>query len=111
MATELAQPGQVVSIRPLEEKLPAARTTTIAKTDRLEILRLVVHTGHEIKTHQAPGEIIVQCLEGDVTFTAFERVTRLRPGDLIYLPAKAPHSLKAKLESSLLVTIVFGERT
>lgn len=110
MALEHAEPGQIVSVRPLENKLGAARTTTIVKTDRYELLRLVVHRGREIPAHQAPGDLIVQCLEGEVVFTALGRNSKLRQGDMLYLPARVPHSLLAKYDSSLLVTIVFSPK-
>lgn len=107
MAIEHAQPGEVISLRPYEEKLAAARTTTLAKTDRFELLRLVVHKGREIATHQAPGDLIVQCLEGEVTIAALGKTTRLGAGELLYLPDRVPHALTARYDSSLLVTILF----
>ena len=70
MALEHAQSGEVVDVRPLGATLADAKTTTLAKTDAFELLRLVVPAGKEIPTHAAPGEIIVHCLEGRVTFTA-----------------------------------------
>jgi quercetin dioxygenase-like cupin family protein len=110
MAAEQAQPGEVVDVRPLEMKLAKARTTTLVKTDRYEIVRLVVHRGREITAHQAPGDLIVQCLEGEVAVTALGKTQRLRPGELVYLPDRAPHSLSAKYDSSLLVTMLFGKQ-
>jgi len=108
MATT-AQPGEVVNVAPLEVKLGAARTTTLVRTDRFEIIRLVVHKGREIPAHVAPGDLILQCLEGEVNLTALDKTTRLRGGELLYLPARVPHSLTARFESSLLVTIVHSK--
>jgi quercetin dioxygenase-like cupin family protein len=108
MAVENAEPGKVFDVRPLEGKLGKARTTTLVKTDRLEIVRLVVLAGREIPSHLAPGDVIVQCLEGELAFTALGRTSRLRPGEFVFLPARVPHALRAKYDSSLLVTILFG---
>ena len=109
MAAE-KEPGGVIDVRPLEGKLGKARTATLVKAERVELVRLVVQAGREIPSHQAPGDLIVQCLEGEVTFTALGKTSKLRPGELVYLPARVPHSLKAKFDSSLLVTMVFGAK-
>ena len=52
------------------------------------------------------GELIVQCLEGRVAFTAMGRTHDLTAGQLLVLPAGEPHSLKGIEDSSLLVTVV-----
>ena len=108
MAAENSEPGEILDIRPFEGKLGKARTKTLIKTERLEVVRLVVLAGREIPSHQAPGDLIVQCLEGEVSFTALGKTSKLKPGELVHLPARVPHALKAKYDSSLLVTMVFG---
>jgi quercetin dioxygenase-like cupin family protein len=108
MADEEAPSNDVINVRPLEVQLGKARTTTLVKTDRMEILRLIVHAGREIPAHLAPGDLIVQCLEGEVSFTFAGKTSRLQPGELIYVPARIPHALTARYDSSLLVTILFA---
>ncbi len=110
MAAEQAQPGEVVDVRPLEMKLAKARTTTVIKTDRFEVVRLVVHRGREITAHQAPGDLIVQCLEGEVAVTALGKTQRLKAGELVYLPNRVSHSLTARFDSSLLVTMLLDKK-
>jgi quercetin dioxygenase-like cupin family protein len=107
MANEEEPSADVINVRPLEVQLGKARTTTLVKTDRMEILRLIVHAGREIPFHLAPGDLIVQCLEGEVTFASPGKTSKLQPGELIYHPARIPHALAAKYDSSLLVTILF----
>jgi quercetin dioxygenase-like cupin family protein len=106
MAISHAQPGEKIDVRPLATTLPAARTTTLVKTDRFETIRLVVHAGKEIPTHAAPGELVVQCLEGEVVFTAMGKTQELKAGDMVYLNAKEPHALRAHTDASLLVLIL-----
>ena len=106
MAIPHAQPGEKIDIHPLAAALPAAHTTTLAKTDRMEIIRLVVHQGKEIPVHAAPGELVVQCLEGKVAFTAMGQTQDLKAGEMLYLGAKEPHALRANTDSSLLVLIL-----
>jgi quercetin dioxygenase-like cupin family protein len=93
----------------LGKGLPGAKTTTLFKTDALEVIRLVLPAGKEIPEHKAPGEITVQCLEGKVLFTAHGEQHDLAAGKFLYLSTAQPHALKALEDSSLLVTILLGK--
>ena len=111
MSIPHAKPGQVVDVRPLGAALTATNTTTLVKSSDLEIIRLVVRAGKEIPNHKAPGEITVQCLEGRVAFTAAGKTQELAAGQLLYLAAAEPHSVKGIEDSSLLVTILLPKKT
>jgi quercetin dioxygenase-like cupin family protein len=101
-----ARPGDIVNVRPLGSALPTTKTKTLAKTDDLEVIRLVVPAGKEIPEHKAKGTLVVQCLEGQVAFTAHGRTQNLQPGELLYLPPGEVHSIKGVKDASLLFTIV-----
>ena len=105
MAIPHAQSGEPVTLH-LGEALASTKTTTLAKTDRLELIRLVVPAGKEIPTHKAPGVITVQCLEGQISFTADGKTVDLTAGQLLHLTAGAPHALKGIKDSSILVTLL-----
>ena len=109
MAIAHAQPGEVVDIRPLGPALASAQTKTLLKAERVEVIRLVVPAGKEIAEHRAKGELVVQCLEGRVAFTAFGKTHTLDAGTLLYLPAGAPHSVKGIENASLLLTVLLPE--
>ena len=100
-----AASGQIVDIGPLGKSLSQSVTTTLIKTDRLEVIRLVLPAEKEIPSHAVPGEITVQCLEGEVEFRAGGASQILSAGQLLYLQGNEPHSLQAILDSSVLVTI------
>lgn len=101
-----AQPGETIDVRPLGAALPTAKTMTLFKTERIEVIRLVMHAGKELAEHKAPGEITVQCLEGRIAFTALGQTHELTAGQLLYLPASEPHSVKCVEDASFLVTIL-----
>ena len=105
MSIPHAMPGEIISLL-LGPALAATKTTTLVKTDDLELIRLVVPAGKEIATHKAPGEITVQCLEGRIAFTALGKTQELVAGQLLCLPAEEPHAVKGIENSSLLVTIL-----
>lgn len=106
MAVHHAAPGEIVSVRPLGAALATSRTTTLIKTNRFEILHMVLPAGKEIHEHRAPAEIVVQGVEGEVAFSTMGKTLMLSAGDLAHLSAGEPHSVKATTDSSLLVTIL-----
>ena len=110
MAIPHAESGQIIDIRPLGERLKSAVTTTLVKTDHLEVIRLVLPAGKEIPPHKAPHEITVQCLEGVVNFTSGERTQMLEAGQLMYLRSEELHALTAVEDSSVLVTILLKKK-
>src|SRR5581483_1790794 len=109
MAISHATSGEVIDIRPLAEALTRSITTTLVKTDGLEILRYVVPAGKEWHGHQVSGEITVQCLEGRITFTAGGAARELAAGQMLYLAGNEPHSLRGLEDASVLVTILLHQ--
>ena len=108
MATHHAQPGEVVDVRPLGSALADSKTTTLFKTENVEAVRIVMPAGKVISEHEAPSEIIVQCLEGKVVFTAQGKTTELGAGQLMYLASEEPHSVKCIEDASFLLTILLN---
>jgi quercetin dioxygenase-like cupin family protein len=106
MAIPHAKPGEIVDVRPLGSALASAPTKTLVRAEQVEVIRLVVPAGKEIEEHKAKGEIIVQCLEGRVAFTAFGKTQNLEAGKLLYLPTGESHSVKGIDSASLLLTIL-----
>ena len=105
MAQSHASSGQVVSVLPLGERLGGARTTALLKAEQLEVVRIVLHAGKSLREHSAPGEITVQCLEGEVEFGTPDAMHLLHAGDFLHLRRGEPHSLAARSDASLLLTI------
>jgi len=108
MAIPHAQPGKIIDVRPLEASLTTAKTSTLFKTEKIEVIRLVMHAGKELAEHKAPGEITVQCLEGRIAFTALGQSHELTAGQMLYLGAGEPHSVQCLEDTSFLLTILLG---
>jgi quercetin dioxygenase-like cupin family protein len=106
MAIPHAKPGEIVDVRPLGSGLFSVQTKTLVRAEHVEVIRLVVPAGKEIEEHKAKGEIVVQCLEGRVAFTAFGKTQNLEAGTLLYLPTGEPHRVKGIENASLLLTIL-----
>ena len=108
MALTHARPGEVVDVRPFGAELANSKTATLFKTNKVEVVRIVMKAGKEISEHEAPGEIIVQCLEGKIGFTALGNSRELKPGQLLYLNAGEPHSVRCIEDASFLLTILLN---
>ncbi len=110
MAIPHATSGQVIDIRPLAEKLRQSATTTLVKSEKLEVIRLVLPAGKEIAQHSVAGEVTVQCLEGQVAFSVQGQTMILLPGRLLFLSGDELHALKGIEDSSVLVTICLEKK-
>lgn len=108
MAIPHAKPGEIIDVRPLELGLAGAKTGTLIKTTSVEVVRMVMPAGKVISDHKAPGEIIVQCIEGKIAFTAMGKTEELAAGQMLYLTAREPHSVRAIEDSSFLLTILLN---
>lgn len=107
MSIQHAQPCEVIDVRPLGALLSTVKTSMLVKTDRFEIIRIIMQAGKELAEHRAPGAIIVECLEGRIEFTIPEKTAEMSAGQLIYLPAAEPHAVRCIENASFLVTILF----
>ena len=102
----LGRPGDTIDVRPLGAELASSKTKTLAKTEQIEIVRLVVQAGMEIAEHKAKGALVVHCLEGRVAFTVFGKTRNLGAGDLLHLPVGEPYAVKGIEDASLLLTVL-----
>lgn len=106
MAIPHANPGDVIDVSPLGSVLATTKSHTLLKSGQIEVVRLVMTAGKEIAEHQAPGELIVHCLEGKVEFTALGQNHELTAGRMLFLHAGEPHAVKCIEDASLLLTIL-----
>lgn len=106
MALKHAEPGEVIDVSPYGASLATTKTTTLFKTGQVEVIRIVMHSGKVIPEHEAPSEIVVQCLEGRIAFTASGTTAELGSGQLLYLKAEEPHAVRCLEDASFLVTFL-----
>ena len=111
MAQTHARSGQVVSVLPLGDGLGDARTMAILKADQLEVVRIVLPAGKQLREHSAPGEITVQCIEGRIEFRTPDARHVLEAGDFIHLRRDEPHALEAIVDSSALLTLCIAKQS
>jgi quercetin dioxygenase-like cupin family protein len=106
MALPHAQPLDVINVHPLGSALKDAVSTSLIKTDRLQLMHLVLPARHDQPPHHVDDELIIQCIEGDVDVRMGLGSRRLGPGQLVVLPERETHSLSARVDSAVLVTLL-----
>lgn len=106
MALPHAQPLDVINVAPLGDQLHGQVSTSLIKTDRIQLLHIVMAPHQEQPMHHVDDECSIHCLEGLVDVVMGAGVRQLRPGNVIVLPAKQQHALKARQESAVLVTLL-----
>jgi len=106
MALPHASLLDVIDIRPLGSALRDAVSTSLLKTDRIQLLHLVLPARRDIAEHHVGDECTIHCLEGDVEVETPAGVRRLGPGQLVVLPAGHPYSLGARIDSAVLMTLL-----
>lgn len=78
---------------------------TIFKTNGLRIVLIALHEEAIMQKHIAEGNISVQVLEGEITFSTDDQSVVLKIGQMIALHKGLPHSVKAIKESVFLLTL------
>lgn len=81
-------------------------TTTLVRTRRMEVVRLVIAAAEDKPAYKTPGDVTIHCLEGRFNVIVDGRRHELQSGQLIYLGASIPHSLHGIDPSVALLTIV-----
>lgn len=107
MATHHASPGEIVDLATWAQDVPDEKTKVIVKTDEMELVRLVLSAGKEFADHKVAGPCVIHCLTGEIECVAMGTTQVLAPGQLLYLMPGEQHSVKAVVNSVVLLTIIF----
>lgn len=78
----------------------------LAKTDTARIVHLSLDEGYVLAPHPAPGDGIVQVVEGEIEFTISDVPHRMKTGEAIVMAAGAVHAVKAFVPSKIIVTAI-----
>lgn len=106
MALPHAQPLDVINVAPLGDELDGQVSTSLIKTDRIQLLHLVLAPHQDMPQHHVDDECTLHCLEGEVEVVMGSGVRKLRAGNVIVLPAKQQHSVRARVTSAVLLTLL-----
>jgi quercetin dioxygenase-like cupin family protein len=78
---------------------------TLVKSEDTRIVLIALHKDNEMKMHQSNGPISLLIMEGCIQFKTLQDDVELNSGELITLHKKVQHSVLAKEQSIILLTM------
>lgn len=90
------QSGQLVSL-------------TIARLPNINIILFAIDQGAQGEAgnaHSAPGDALLQILDGAAEITIGEKTFSVKKGESVVMPANVPHALAAKERFKMLLTFI-----
>ena len=106
MALDHAQALEPIDVQPLGSGWVDAHSTSLLKSQHLQLMRLVLRAGEALPEHHVPGEITIHCIEGEASVGTPSHEIRLQAGQLVLLPGGVAHTVTAHADASLLVTVL-----
>ncbi len=78
---------------------------TLLSTPYLRLVLFGFSEGQELTEHTSTQNALVQILSGECDFSVAGKLRQLKAGDLLFMPANAPHALRATKQFSMLLTL------
>ncbi|SHH40301.1 cupin domain-containing protein [Massilia sp. CF038] len=109
MALPHAASGELIRLQRSDDDIAHFTSVALAKTEHMELIRLVLPKEREMPVHRVDGEITLLCLQGEIVCDAHGNSTVLRPGEMLYLLGGVPHGLRANVDAVALLTILLNQ--
>lgn len=78
----------------------------VLKRDAGNVTLFAFDAGQELSEHTAPYDALVQVVEGEAAITVAGRPYRVGTGEMLLMPARQPHALKAVSRFKMLLTMI-----
>ncbi|QOL51014.1 cupin domain-containing protein [Massilia litorea] len=108
MALQHAASGERIALQRGEDDIANFTSIALAKTEHMELIRLIVPKDKPMPEHRVEGEVTLLCLEGEVVVDAHGNSVVLRPNEMLYLIGGEPHGIRANEDAVVLMTILLG---
>jgi quercetin dioxygenase-like cupin family protein len=108
MALQHAASGERIVLQRGEDDIANFTSIALAKTEHMELIRLIVPRDKPMPEHRVEGEVTLLCLEGEIAVDAHGRSVVLRPNEMLYLAGGEPHGIRANRDAVVLMTILLG---
>jgi quercetin dioxygenase-like cupin family protein len=81
---------------------------TLAQLPQFTLTLFSISQGEGISAHTAPGDALVQILDGEAEITIGGQLFIVKAGECIVMPKGIPHALEARRSFKMLLTVVKG---
>ena len=106
MALLHAASGERIALQRDDNDIAHFTSVALAKTEHMELIRLVLPTERAMPEHRVEGEMTLLCLEGEIAVDAHGRTIVLQPSEMLYLAGGEPHAIRANKDAVALMTIL-----
>ena len=89
----------------LEYSPKGPKINVLIETEFTKEIRILLATGQEMKEHKTPFPIVIEIVQGQISFGAIGELKELEKGVLISLQGGIPHNLLAKEDSIVRLTL------
>jgi quercetin dioxygenase-like cupin family protein len=79
---------------------------TFAQKPNLSVTLFAFDAGEGISTHTAPGDAMVQVIDGEAVVNIDGNEMTVQTGEVVVMPANVPHSVSAVQQFKMLLTVV-----
>ena len=79
---------------------------TFAQNENISLTLFAFDSGEGLSTHAAPGDAMVQVLDGEVKLTIGNEEVIAKAGEIVVMPATIPHSVNAEKRFKMLLVVV-----
>ncbi len=79
---------------------------TFAQNPALSLTLFAFAEGEGVSTHTAPGDAMVQVLDGEATVNIDGQEMTVGPGEVVVMPANVPHAVTAVQQFKMILTVV-----
>lgn len=110
MALQHAASGELIRLKTSDNDIAHFTSVALAKTEHMELIRLVLPKERDMPMHKVEGEVTLLCLEGEMVVDAHGVATTLRPGEMLYLLGGVPHGVRANEDAVALMTILLNQK-
>lgn len=99
-----AKPVKMTKLSDYQKDAIVSRTIIDRKTGTVTFFAF--DEGQGLSEHTAPFDALVQIIEGEAEVTVSQVIFNLKEGELLLIPADAPHELKAIKRFKMLLTMI-----
>jgi quercetin dioxygenase-like cupin family protein len=99
--TEVADLGALVTVQP-----ESTVSRTVLRADGARIVLFGFDAGQVLTEHTAAMPVLLQALDGHFRIGAGGRTVDLRPGGVVHLDTRLPHTVEAVEPSRLVLTML-----
>ena len=99
-----SEPHNLSELVAYEEGRVVSRT--FAQNSLLSLTLFAFDTGEGVSTHTAPGDAMVQILDGEALVNIDGKEMTVSAGQVVVMPADIPHAVTAVKRFKMLLTVV-----